>query len=169
MKKSNMLIAVFAVVVAAASVAKAEDVNIDFDGRKSAPTFAQLLAQAPEAVPQAVAEIKPEPVKSEDFFNPRMMSVLDASIKSAIDYSEAKGNAELKAAFEKFLVKATPQQKYEFVYGGYKVYRMPSFSQEKGVAQWICTAITQTVCNTVCDPGCVQECKDTIVNACKWM
>lgn len=168
MKKSNMLVAVFAV-MAAVSVAGAQELKVNFDGGNSSPAFAQMLAQAQENSLLAAAEIKPEPVKAKDFFNPRMMSVLDASVKSAISYSEAKGDAELKTALEKFLLKATPEQKYEFVYGNSKAYRLPGFSSEKGVAQWVCTAITKTVCKMVCDPGCKQDCQDIIVDSCKWM
>ncbi|HAT72036.1 MAG TPA: hypothetical protein DCS63_04395 [Elusimicrobia bacterium] len=169
MKKSKIIIAVFAVVMGTVSSGSAEDIKVDFDGKNSSPLFAQLATQARESSLEAAVEATLERVPAEDFFNPRMMSVLDASIKSAIDYSEAHGDEVLKTAFTEFLARATPQQKYDFVYGAARVYHMPRFSANKGVAQWVCEAITKTVCKTVCDPGCVQDCQDIIVDSCKWM
>ena len=186
MKKKTILMAVFAVMAAASaagaedikvdfdgkksvSAVPAEDIKADFDGKKSASVFLQLVSQAHGAVPEAAADITPVRVKAEDLFNLRMMSILDVSIRSAIDYSETQNDKVLKSALEEFLVKATPQQKYEFVYGVSRGYHLPSFDSNKGVAQWVCTAVTKTVCKAVCDPGCVQDCQDIIVDSCKWM
>ena len=186
--KKIILTAVFAV-LAASSVVKAEEIKIDFDGKtakaasvvvadnikidfnikKSGAAFMRPPSRKEGAAPEEAAAIVPARAQADEFFSPRVMFVLDAAIKSAIEYCDAQGDKVLKAAFEEFLVKATPQQKYEFVYGSAGVYRMPRFPSNKGVAEWVCTAITKTVCKYVCDPGCVKDCQDIIVDSCKWM
>jgi len=103
MKKSNILIAVFAV-MAAASVAKAEGVNMDFDGKKGAPMFSQLLARAQELTAAEPAGI---PAR---VFTATEQGAMDKAVASAIKSARSRGYVELAAGFDCLLKSGTTEQ-----------------------------------------------------------
>lgn len=175
MKKSKILIAAFAV-MATASVARAEEINLDFDGKKSAPMFAQLLAQAQE-LPAA----EPAGIPARVFTAPELAS-MDKTVESAIRSARSRGYIELAAGFDCLLRSGTAEQKSAFRHWNTSVpYRLPetcSFKtarpSEKGLLSWICTTVTEIIISTVCetDANGVQTCMDqpvtAIREACKW-
>ncbi|HBB66327.1 MAG TPA: hypothetical protein DCZ93_03290 [Elusimicrobia bacterium] len=176
MKKSNILIAVFAV-MAAASVAKAEGVNMDFDGKKGAPMFSQLLAQAQE-LPAAEPAGIPSRV-----FTTTEQEAMDKAVASAIKSARSRGYVELAAGFDCLLKSGTTEQKSAFMNWNTSVpYRLPetcSFRAvqrpaEKGLLNWICRTVTEAIISTVCttDENGKQTCMEQTVTAareaCNW-
>lgn len=174
MKKSKILIAMFAV-IAAAPAAKAES-TMDFDGKGNAPMFAQLLAQARElpAAEQAVIPVR--------VFTAPEQEAMDRTVASAIRSARSRGYMELAAGFDCLLKSGTAEQKSAFMHWNTSVpYRLPetcSFKaarpSEKGLLNWICTTVTEIIISTVCetDENGVQTCMDQPVTAvreaCNW-
>lgn len=155
MKKNNILIAVFAVLISAAVSARAGEV-IDFDGKTSkAVSFAEALGSVEAVQAGAIKFEKVDveiPGRPAPEFTEKQVKEMDRSIGSAIAYvREQKLPAAFAGSFTCLLEKGTPEQKAEFVYqtkGG--EYSFPAIcrNQNKGICSWV----TQKVCETVMDP-----------------
>jgi len=136
MKKNKILIAVFAL-LAMASAAGAEDIKVDFDGKKGAIGFMEAVKAADSCQNDKIACEQPKPVavsvgnigmpvkleiegvaaKAEPVFSPRMVTEMDESIGSAIAYVNShRLGSQLRNGFECLRDQGTLQQKYEFVY-----------------------------------------------------
>jgi len=151
MKRINILAVAFAV-LAAGSIARAEEIKIDFDGKQSSPLFAQLAAQAPSLHSAADDTIIPVRV-APDFTQSQVLN-MDKSIGSAIEYVNAHGQgAYLAEGFACLRQNGTPEQKFAFVYQpAGTTYSLPAncVMQNKGVCTWI----FDTVCKTVTYMAC---------------
>ena len=178
MKKSNILIAVFAV-MAAVSVSRAEDIKVDFDGKKSAgtvqaedmkidfdgkkssPLLGQLSAQA-QKIPAAEAAIMPMRV-----FTAMEQASMDKSIDSAIIFIQKRQmSPALLAGFECLRNGGTLEQKAAFVYGrDNAAYEFPAVcvaagrlsAIDKGILndglQWLCESYNDVIEYLSCHKG----------------
>lgn len=105
MKKSNILIAVFSVIVMAASVVKAQEFKIDFDGALKPQTMHDIFANSHQFIPAGADTITPVPVLTIDNERPqRLYNALAAyyiaqpKIKAlVVGYYLGKGNAAAAA------------------------------------------------------------------------
>ena len=172
MKKSNILIAVFAVIVAAASVAMAGGPQINFDGRNigtGAVSFTEAV-KAIESADIAMAAVPaPIPVKAAASDMKKEEAELNRSIGTAIKDCEKKEFAGLKAKFEKLLAEGLLQEKRDFVYNNKQTYEFPrrlftvtakadAASNQRKVNKacltWgskeVCTTGRKEVCHNVC-------------------
>ncbi|HAT72032.1 MAG TPA: hypothetical protein DCS63_04375 [Elusimicrobia bacterium] len=151
MKGINILTVAFAV-LAAGSIARAEEVNIDFDGKQGSPLFAQFAVQEPYIPGPGEGAVMPARTAPE--FTRRQVLEMDKSIGSAIDYVNAHGQgAYLAQGFTCLRQNGTPEQKYLFVYqAAGTTYSLPAncVMQNKGVCTWI----FDTVCKTVTYMAC---------------
>ncbi len=181
MKTSKILVAVFAI-MAAASAAKADDINIGFDGKKGAPIFAQLLAQAQPSPEAAIIPARAMPV-----FAANQIYGLNKSIDKAVAYAGLKmKNPALKANLECLRQNASQEEKFLFVYAApgaaYKFPETCSAKQTKGLLddalQWVCEAVWVPVCKQTCSLGvedgetivqCIEDCNDQLVESCSWI
>ena len=168
MKKSNILIAVFAVLVSGAISVRAGEL-IDFDGKSAkAAGFSEALKSF-EAV--NTGEFKIEKVNTEipgraaPEFTEKQVKEMDKSIGTAIAYvREQKLPAGFSGGFTCLLQKGTPEQKAEFVYqtkGGEYTFPAVCTNQNKGICSWV----TQKVCETIIDPK--TEVEKTVCNVTK--
>ncbi len=129
MKKSNILIAVIAV-LAAASMAKAGEIDLDFDGRNSALSLSVreifMAGEGPVSpVPHAVV-LEKASVKDDGRDNSKeVYDVLDRSIRTAIMDCEQKGFSGLRAQFGELLSKGSVSEKRDFVYNKTASYKFP--------------------------------------------
>jgi len=136
MKKSNILIAMFAVIIAVASTVKAEDV-VSFDGNKGggSVSFADLLKPAdscqndnikceqPKPVPvmaensgrPSIFKAKGEIISSQRVFSPTEIMAMDAAIESAITYANTHQASVISPRILQLLKNGTPAQKFEFI------------------------------------------------------
>ena len=180
MKKTNMLIAVFAV-LAAAAVAKAEDA-ISFDGENSFSLSAQLDAQAR---PASVAEAAIIPAR---VFAPEEISSLDKSLGSAITFVKARRlSPALLAGLECLRDSGTLEQKSAFVNGARgAVYTFPAACSADGRQtsinkdiiddglQWLCESYNDVIEYLSCHKGpdgeevCDVELRTVLRTSCNW-
>ncbi|MDP2866397.1 MAG: hypothetical protein Q8O90_09155 [Elusimicrobiota bacterium] len=185
MKKSKILIAVFAVMTAV-SAAKAEGVNIDFDGKKGAPMFAQLLAQAGNSA-AAVEAGKLIPARAKPVFKAAQIYGMNKSIDKAISHAGLNmKKPALKASLECLRDNASQEEKFLFVYAApgaaYKFPEACSAKRAKGwlddALQWVCEAVWVPVCKQTCSLGvedgetivsCIEDCNDQLVESCSWL
>lgn len=178
MKKSKILIAVFAV-MAAASAAGAEDVKIDFDGKKGAPNFSGLLARA---LPSPELGIIPARV-----FTPEDNLSIDKAIASAIAYSRKNKKTELTAGLECLRDSGTQEQKAGFADVANKTaFEFPDVclaaGQRDGVnkdllddgLQWLCESYNDVVEYLSCSKGpdgeevCDVKLRTILRTSCHW-
>ena len=168
MKKSNILIAMFAVLISAAISVRAGEV-VDFDGKSvKAFSFPEALSSF-EAI--KTDEIKSEKVNMElpgrptPEFTEAQVKEMDKSIGTAIAYvREQKLHADFARSFTCLLQKGTPEQKAEFVYqtkGGEYTFPAVCKVQNKGICSWV----TEKVCETIIDPK--TEVEKTVCNVTK--
>lgn len=123
MKKTRILIAMFAV-IATASAARAE-INLDFDGKNAGSIISVNFAIAKSEINQDIPEI-PAPVMAKadtDIKNEEYE--LNRSIGSAIKDCDKKGFVALKPKFEKLLTMGNLQEKRDFVYNTNRSYDFP--------------------------------------------
>ena len=185
MKKSKLLIAVFAV-IAAASAAKAEEIKIGFDGKTGAPLFAQLAAQT---IPGIAAASGREmevviPSRATPVFTGKELEAMDKSIGTAITYVQAHGQgAYLAESFECLLRKGTPEQKFAFVSQApgtaYAFTGACAKQTNKGTLEDACRWVVEPVCRTVTAVSCAwvvgsgnppmskEECKEESKEVCE--
>ena len=159
----NMIIAACAV-LAAVSLAGAQEPKLDFDGgEKGNIEFAgeesikvyfdgkpgPQAASSPAYQDTAVAPVIPGRE-----FTAAEQAELDKSIGSAIAYVQAKGmKAEFAASLECLKKSGTPRQKFEFVYqpaGQAYLFPEACVSSDKGVCDWI----VENVCRTITVVSC---------------
>ena len=121
MKKMNMLIAVFAV-LAAASVAGAEERTLDFDGNGAAFELAAVLRENPkfEAV---MPEAQPQ---SENLFASLKEGVVNGVIQGAIESCITDGKTNVEIDLQNLLKFGTLKEKEAFVYNKRDVYSFPA-------------------------------------------
>ncbi|MDP2866154.1 MAG: hypothetical protein Q8O90_07920 [Elusimicrobiota bacterium] len=200
MKKSKMLTAVFAV-LAAVSAARAEGIMIDFDGRglkgvnslkadfngkKGAPLFAQLFAQAGQ-VPAAFKAGDMMPGRPAPVFTARELSGMDKAIEKAISHAgKNMKNPGLKANLECLRLNAATEEKFSFVYAAPgSAYKFPEGCSSKQTKDWIddlltwvCESVWVPVCKETCSLGvedgetivlCIEDCNDQLVESCSWI
>jgi len=120
MKKSNMLIAVFAV-LAAASVAKADGFGTDFDGIGAARDPGLALSVDSELA-QFVPEAQP---KQEEFLAQLSETVVDGVIQGMVDNCKATGMTALQTDFGNLLRYGSMKEKMAFVYNKKTPYAFP--------------------------------------------
>jgi len=119
MKKSKILIAVFAV-MAAASAVGAEEVEINFDGNKGESVgFHNNLRSVSfyEKIGDTGGIILPSPVRVEDveIYEGKRLN-LDYSILNTINYCERTGiDQSTVSSFKKLLAFGTQEEKLEFI------------------------------------------------------
>lgn len=172
MKKSKMLIAVFAI-MASASVAKAD-------------SFTQLFSQSGNtaAVVDAGALI---PARATPVFMAAQIYGMNKSIDKAIGYAGINMKKPgLKASLECLRNNASQEEKFLFVYAApgaaYKFPETCSAKQTKGLLddalQWVCEAVWVPVCKQTCSLGvedgetivlCIEDCNDQLVESCSWL
>lgn len=177
MKKSNIFIAVIAV-VAAASAAKAGEINLDFDGRNPALSlsvreiFMAETGRFSQVPPAVVLERSSVRGDGRDITE-EAGDVIDRSIKTAIMDCEQKGFSSLKAQFGELLSKGSVSEKRDFVYNKTAGYKFPerlfpgsdrkilySSAAVSGGMKDVCmeyetrkTCINRNVCRVVCAVG----------------
>lgn len=175
MKKSNILMAVVAVLVAGASVAKAEN-NLDFDGKRSGGTsFADLLKTAdscqneninceqPKPVPvltetlgkPSIFKAEGEIISNQRVFSPVEIIAMDDVIKGAINYANSHQASVISPRISLLLKNGTPEQKYEFINTpGSSLYRFPASisAPSRYCISWGSkqTCVNKTVYHDVC-------------------
>jgi len=178
MKKSKILIAVLAIMTAV-SAAKAENADIDFDGKKGALSFSGLLAQA---LPPSSMEVIPSRV----FTVEENLSV-DKAIASAIAYSKRNKKTELAAGLECLRDSGTPGQKAGFAdAAGKAAFEFPEVclaaGQKDGVnkdliddgLQWLCESYNDVVEYLSCSKGpdgeevCDVKLRTILRTSCHW-
>lgn len=124
MKKSNILIAVFAATLATASVATATE--IDFDGRTAGALRSINFGVANAAVDLETPEIPAPARDSREIQDLDINSLsgeeltkldhrLDSSIRTAIDYCDKNRLNDIRNNFSALLTKGTIKEKYNFV------------------------------------------------------
>ncbi|OGR45092.1 MAG: hypothetical protein A2X35_10040 [Elusimicrobia bacterium GWA2_61_42] len=192
MKKSNLLVAVFAV-LASVSMARAEAVDMNFDGaagkpavsvNEAASSFAGLLAGA-KAGQEAAGEVM-MPRRAAPVFTARQLAAIDKSIGGALAYAEKNGKKQLKANLDWLLRAGTQEEKFLFTSAAAaKVYKFPEASrpgltkmtpeEEQGLV-WSCWMELIPVCMDFCtnqvgeeEPVCVEMCKDQLSQVCGWI
>lgn len=168
MKKSNILIAAVAVIISAATAARAEKPSINFDGGSMrAVNF--LNAVKDNASVDIVAVPAPTPAEGSGFDIKMEEDELNRSIGTAIKDCEKKEFAGLKTKFEKLLTEGLPQEKRDFVYNNKQTYEFPrrlftgtaktdaasdQRNVNKGCLTWgskeVCTTGRKEVCHNVC-------------------
>lgn len=164
MKIGKIMITAFAA-MAAASAARAGEIQVNFDGGKAAASFSQLAAQ--QAVPAPAATI---PARSyAGAFVSGNAAAVDRTIRSAIDYARTNNrSAALVGGLECLLRNGSMEQKEAFVYGpGVFVLpdtctARPAKPQLKCISSTVCSWITETIIRTSCNPN--GECLDTTVD-----
>ncbi len=183
MKKSNILIAAAAILISAATFAKAEEIKIDFDGKKSLTLFELLAEQA------KVAEIPaPSGIPARIFTAPEQLS-MDRSLESAIAFAVKRQlHPGLIAGLECLLKNGTPEQKAAFVEGKNKsVYEFPAVcgaqagqpgELNKGIVdsslQWLCESYNDVIEYLSCHKGpdgeevCDTKLKTILRQSCHW-
>ena len=125
MKKSNILIAVFAVLIAAASAAQAAGVTVDFDGKDiGSMNFMEAIKTTEKNAGGAMATVS-APVKVDAPETKVEIDELNRSIGTAIKDCEKKELVGLKTKFEKLLMEGIPQEKRDFVYNSKQTYEFP--------------------------------------------
>ena len=185
MKKNKILIAVFAL-LAAASAAGAEDIKVDFDGKKGAPMFAQLLSQAGNSA-AAVEAGKLIPARAKPVFADTQIYGMNKAINKAIVHAGLNmKKPALKASLECLRDNASQEDKFLFVYAApgaaYKFPETCASKQTKGLLddalQWVCEAVWVPVCKQTCSLGvedgetivnCIEDCNDQLVESCSWL
>lgn len=151
-------------VMAAVSVAGAQEIKTDFDGAGKG-SF-QLAGAAdvkvyfedkpglPAASQPAYQDTASVPVIQGREFTAAEQAELDRSIGSAIAYVQAKGmKAEFAASLECLKKSGTPRQKFEFVYqpsGQAYLFPEACVTSDKGVCDWI----VENVCRTITVVSC---------------
>ncbi len=137
MKKSNIVIAMFAVVMTAVSTTRAEEV-VNFDGKGiGARSFMEAVKTTDSCRNDNIAceQPKPTPVlfenaglpaesningaakKAEPVFSPRVIADMDASIGSAIAYVNTHGyGPQFRPGLECLRDQGTSKEKFDFVY-----------------------------------------------------
>lgn len=181
MKKSSILIAMIAV-MAAASAAKAETINIDFDGKKSAQLFSQAGKVSGAVEAEALIPVRATPV-----FTDSQLYGMNKAISKASRYAGMNmKNNTLQASLECLRANASQVEKFSFVYAApgtaYKFPETCSAKQPKGLLddalQWICEAVWVPVCKQTCSLGvedgetivlCIEDCNDQLVESCSWL
>lgn len=121
MKKSTILIAVFAVMASASSMVSAA--GIDFDGKtpdslRSVDFAIAINQETPEIPAPVMAEADAFDIQNEEY-------ELNRSIGSAIRDCDIKGFVALKPKFEKLLTMGSLQEKRDFVYNTNRSYDFP--------------------------------------------
>lgn len=156
MKNGKMIIAVIAVALSAAVSARAEEIKIDFDGKKEiAFSFAETLKSAepandesikPAMVPQAGI-----PGRQAPEFTKAQIKEMDRSIASLISYvNDRKLPDALALNFASLLKNGSPEQKAALVFRTEgESYSFPAglSQQNKGICSWV----TEKVCEWAID------------------
>lgn len=173
MKKSNVMIAVFAVMTVA-SVARAGGPAVNFDGATRAystgsQTDTDFTIGTVKAAPVTEASGMVPARTYPGSFVAGNKAALDRTIDSAITYAkENRRSPELIAGLECLLKNGTVDQKEAFVYGP-STYVLPDSCvarpaqpQLKCISSTVCSWITETIIRTSCNPN--GECMDTTVD-----
>lgn len=130
-KKSNILIAVIAV-MSAASSAKAEGPQINFDGGTGARSFMEAIKSAQGNASANIPEpAKPEALtiqsrRDDSCHGPNAELKLNSLINYSIDYSEKNKLTLIQGNMENLLANGSIEEKCDFVQGNQKRYTFPS-------------------------------------------
>lgn len=172
MKKSKILIAVFAVMTLT-SVARAD-------------SFTQLFSQSGNtaAAVEAGALI---PARATPVFTDSQLNGMDKAIDKAMRYAGTNmKNPGLKSSLACLRFNASQEEKFLFVYSApgsaYKFPESCAAKQTKGLLddalQWVCEAVWVPVCKQTCSLGvedgetivqCIEDCNDQLVESCSWI
>lgn len=165
MKKSTILMAIFAMMATATTMVSAA--GIDFDGRTSGSlrsvNFSIANSEINQEIPAPVMVAdKPQGHNIESMSGEeleRLNKHLDSSIKTAIDYCNKNHLASLKNNFMELLANGTVKDKYGFVYNsankyifqnkapmGVAIQEASSAGQQKGGIPVCMSWGTQNVC-----------------------
>ncbi len=120
MKKSTILIAMFAVLTTA-SVTKAEVPQIYFDGNGAVVNIKAILRESPE-FEAAVPEAQPQQA---DFFSHLNEGVVTGVIQGAIETCAAEGKDAVMIDLKNLLKYGTTKEKAAFVYNKRGIYSFP--------------------------------------------
>lgn len=176
MKKITMMMMM---VAAAVSVAGAEDLKIDFDGRAGgvAISASDIGARVKAEVPAPAAM----PARTAPEFTTFQMQVMNGAINDVIKRNT--GNPALAKNFTWLLRNATAAEKAAFVYAKPgSVYKFPKAcyaGNNKGlwddVVEWVCETVTTVECVFTCTYGetdtdvatnCYNDCQNVLVESC---
>lgn len=129
MKKNSILVAVFAIIIAA-SAAKAAEI-IDFNGAKGLKpqSMHDIFATGQNSLPAGISENIPAAPMPEQPDEAQIKAFrkafVDGIIKGAADYSSEKGMRGLAKDFQNLLTYGTYKEKFAFVYNKDVSYRFP--------------------------------------------
>lgn len=121
MKKSNILVAVFAI-LATASVVKAEVPQINFDGNGATMDVGAALRENPE-FKAVLPEARPQ---QEEFFSRLNEGVVHGVIQGAIESCAAEGKKTVMISLKNLLEYGTMKEKEAFVYNKRGTYSFPA-------------------------------------------
>lgn len=176
MKKITMMMML---VAAAVSVAGAEDLKMDFDGRGGGAVISarEIGAYTKAEVPAPAAM----PARTAPEFTTFQMQVMNGAINDVIKRNAA--NPALVKNFTWLLRNATAAEKAAFVYAKPgSVYKFPKAcyaGNNKGLwddlVEWVCETVTTVECVFTCTLGeddtdvatnCYNDCHDVLVESC---
>lgn len=173
MKKSNILIAVFAV-LAATSIAKADEIKVNFDGDAfEGQNFGGFQAAVAEAESQTTADILPVPVSrvvafSEQEINSQILKVIksgkqnhiNGAIVDALGKLLAYGTKDEKRSFMESRQYMLPQRLAQFGNVDVELFLAVRGTRRPQTNCWEDNCRTQRVCNRR------QECEDVTEIVC---